>query len=115
MKTYDCIKILKKTDLWKVLYGLAVVFSVIRQTDFSCQIHLSSHFALSLPMSQLTDPSQLVLHIWPGKWNLPSIDPSCLAAVLYLQLAIPGQFHISECTNPDLFHNGQCSSHVHHT
>ena len=51
--------------------------------------------------------SQLVLHVWPGRWDLPSIDPSCLTAILYLQLAIPGHFCISECTNPDLSPTGQ--------
>lgn len=56
-------------------------------------------------MSQTSD-SQIILYVWPGRWNLPSIDPSCLAAVLYLQLAIPGQFHIAECANPDLSPNG---------
>ena len=30
--------------------------------------------------------SSLVLYVWPGRWNLPSIDPQCLAAVLHLQL-----------------------------
>ncbi|KAF7964461.1 hypothetical protein HWV62_7413, partial [Athelia sp. TMB] len=78
----------------------------------------SNHYARSrATMSLHPNPSQLVLHIWPGQWNLPSHDPSCLAAVLYLQLAIPGQFSISECTNPDLSPNGQLPfiSHLHHT
>ncbi|KAJ7444903.1 hypothetical protein FB451DRAFT_1104641 [Mycena latifolia] len=47
-----------------------------------------------------------VLHIWPGQWGLLSIDPSCLAAALHLQLAIPGKFRISYCTNPDLSPSG---------
>lgn len=45
--------------------------------------------------------SQLVLHIWPGQWGLPSFDPLCVAAVLYLQLAVSGKFSIMECSNPD--------------
>lgn len=49
----------------------------------------------------------IVLHVWPAEWDLPSIDPSCIAAILYLQSAIPGQFYISECTNPDLSPTGQ--------
>lgn len=43
----------------------------------------------------------IILYIWPGQWELPSFDPLCLAAVLYLQLAIPGQFGVIECSNPD--------------
>ena len=53
------------------------------------------------------NPSQeLTLHIWPSKWNLPSIEPSCIAAVFYLQLALPGRFSIRECTNPDVSPSG---------
>ncbi|KAJ7724458.1 hypothetical protein DFH07DRAFT_854826 [Mycena maculata] len=49
-----------------------------------------------------------VLHIWsgPGQWGLPSFDPHSLVAVLYLQLAMPGQFEIVNCTNPDLSPSG---------
>ncbi|KAJ7097741.1 hypothetical protein B0H15DRAFT_822415 [Mycena belliarum] len=47
-----------------------------------------------------------VLHIWPGQWGLWSNDPPCLAAGLYLQLAMPGKFLISYCTNPDLSPSG---------
>jgi hypothetical protein len=28
-------------------------------------------------------------------------DPSCLAAVLYLQLVVPGRYSLVECTSPD--------------
>ncbi|KAI9570456.1 hypothetical protein HD554DRAFT_2242925, partial [Boletus coccyginus] len=41
------------------------------------------------------------LHVWPPKWNLQSLDPTCLAAVVYLQLTIPGKFKVAPCTNPD--------------
>src|ERR1700683_2876207 len=84
------------TKFGKILYSGAITQSDISTRD----------------MSQGTEPSSsqlLVLHIWPGKWNLLSIDPSSLTTVLYLQLAIPGQFYISECTNPDLSPTGQCS------
>ncbi|KAG8886711.1 hypothetical protein FRB98_001063 [Tulasnella sp. 332] len=47
------------------------------------------------------------LHVWPGKWDLPTIDSQCLAAVLHLQLAVPGRFDIVECANPDLSPSGQ--------
>jgi len=43
----------------------------------------------------------IILHIWPGKWGLPSFEPLCLAAVLYFQLAIPGKFSIVETINTD--------------
>ncbi|KAF8637355.1 hypothetical protein AX17_002854 [Amanita inopinata Kibby_2008] len=49
----------------------------------------------------------IVLHVLPGNWGLPSIDPPCLAAVVYCQLTIPGKFSISECTNPDFSPTGQ--------
>ena len=61
-----------------------------------------------LNMSDCTLPSSgVVLHVWPGQWSLPSFDPQCLAAVLYLQLAIPGQFRIAECSYPDLSPTGR--------
>ena len=48
-----------------------------------------------------------ILHIWPSKWNLQSLDPTCLAAVMYLQLTIPGKFKVAPCTNPDKSPNGK--------
>ncbi|KAI0306308.1 hypothetical protein B0F90DRAFT_1688817 [Multifurca ochricompacta] len=59
----------------------------------------------------------LTLHLWPSKWNLPSIEPSCIVAAFYLQLALPGRFSIQECTNPDLSPSGQLPylTHGHHT
>ena len=51
--------------------------------------------------------SDIVLHIWPGQWALPSFDPQCLAALLYLQLAIPGRFRVAECSYPDLSPTGR--------
>ncbi|KAG2750637.1 hypothetical protein P692DRAFT_20831842 [Suillus brevipes Sb2] len=59
-------------------------------------------------MSQAaTQPTLCTLHIWPNRWNLPSIDPSCIAAIFYLQLAIPGKFEVVECTNPDVSPSGK--------
>lgn len=52
-------------------------------------------------------PTACTLHIWPSRWNLPSIDPTCIAAVFYLQLTIPGKFEVVECTNPDASPNGE--------
>ncbi|KAG1803746.1 outer mitochondrial membrane transport complex protein-domain-containing protein [Suillus plorans] len=55
-----------------------------------------------------TQPTLLcTLHIWPSRWNLPSIDPTCIAAVFYLQLTIPGKFEVVECTNPDVSPSGK--------
>ncbi|KDQ33461.1 hypothetical protein PLEOSDRAFT_20363 [Pleurotus ostreatus PC15] len=59
--------------------------------------------------------SLLVLHTWPGCWDLPSFDPSCLAAILYLQLVLPNKFVIEECTNPDLSPSGQLPYLSHET
>jgi hypothetical protein len=54
------------------------------------------------PGSFMTETQALVeLHVWPAAFNLPSIDPSCLAAVLYLQLVIPGRYLLFESTTPD--------------
>ncbi|KAG1877983.1 outer mitochondrial membrane transport complex protein-domain-containing protein [Suillus subalutaceus] len=54
-----------------------------------------------------TQPTFCTLHIWPSRWNLPSIDPACIAAVFYLQLTIPGKFEVVECTNPDVSPSGK--------
>ncbi|KAI0038438.1 hypothetical protein FA95DRAFT_1505676 [Auriscalpium vulgare] len=63
-----------------------------------------------------TSPLALTLHVWPSQWGLSSIEPSSLAAVFYLQLAVPGRFVIRECTNPDLSPTGQLPylTHGHH-
>ncbi len=53
---------------------------------------------------------ELVLHVWPGKWDLPTINPECLAAILYAQIVAPGGFVVEECTNPDLSPNGASMS-----
>lgn len=49
----------------------------------------------------------LVLHVWPGRWDLPSIDVSCLEAILYLQLAFPGHYALVETADPDQSPSGQ--------
>ncbi|KAG6332673.1 hypothetical protein ID866_6418 [Astraeus odoratus] len=46
------------------------------------------------------------LYVWPSKWGLQSLDPACLAAVMYLQLAMPGKFRVAECSDPDMSPNG---------
>lgn len=35
------------------------------------------------------------------------MDPCCLAAIMYLQLALPGKFTVAHCMNPDLSPTGQ--------
>ncbi|KAL5532569.1 hypothetical protein ACEPAF_4343 [Sanghuangporus sanghuang] len=55
----------------------------------------------------MPDEPELVLHVWPGRWDLPTFTPPCLASILYLQLALPGKFIVEECTNPDISPDGQ--------
>ncbi|KAJ3574817.1 hypothetical protein NP233_g1497 [Leucocoprinus birnbaumii] len=57
--------------------------------------------------------ASLTLFVWPGQWGLPSLDPICLATVFYLQLALPGEFSISECNNPDISPSGQLPFLIH--
>lgn len=52
-------------------------------------------------MNDILPAPGIVLHIWPGRWDLPSFDPLCLATVLYLQVTIPGKFRLIECSNSD--------------
>ncbi|TFL07344.1 hypothetical protein BDV98DRAFT_587843 [Pterulicium gracile] len=52
-------------------------------------------------------PGKMLLNVWPGRWDLASIDPACLAAVMFLQLTCSDEFTIVECTNPDSSPNGQ--------
>ena len=61
-------------------------------------------------MSMSHSAQTLTLHIWPSKWDLPSIEPSCIAAAFYLQLALPGRFSIQECTDPDASPSGRSVS-----
>ncbi|KAH7340861.1 hypothetical protein B0J17DRAFT_653085 [Rhizoctonia solani] len=62
-------------------------------------------------MSEGTQPenrsAELVLHIWPSQWELPSLDTQCIAAVLYMQLTFPGRYSIVECSDPDQSPSGQ--------
>lgn len=49
----------------------------------------------------------LVLHVWPGRWDLPTIDASCLEAILFLQFAFPGLYSLVETADPDQSPSGQ--------
>lgn len=51
--------------------------------------------------------SELILHVWPSQWDLPSLDPQCIAAILYMQLRFPGRYSIVECSDPDQSPSGQ--------
>ena len=53
-----------------------------------------------------TPAGDVVLHVWPGEFGLASMEPTCLAAVLYLQLVIPDKFIVEESTSPDYSPNG---------
>ncbi|CDO68301.1 hypothetical protein BN946_scf184799.g28 [Trametes cinnabarina] len=49
----------------------------------------------------------IVLHVWPRYKDVLSLDPSSVAALLLLQLALPGHFSVAYCANPDLSPSGQ--------
>jgi len=57
--------------------------------------------------------STAVLHIWPKTESFLSMDPHCVATLLYLQIYIPGQFTVQYCTNPDLSPSGQLPYFTH--
>lgn len=64
---------------------------------------LETNLLTSIVYATTTCPkTMLQLYVWPGAWNLPSIDSQCLIAILYLQLSFPGRFKIVECANPDV-------------
>ena len=48
----------------------------------------------------------LRVHVWPGRWDLPSIDAQCLVVILFLQLTHPGRYVLVECSTPDLSPSG---------
>lgn len=49
----------------------------------------------------------LVLHIWPSYESALSIEPECVASLLYLQLCVPGRYTVEYCNNPDLSPSGR--------
>lgn len=59
-------------------------------------------------LSPLLGSRNITLHIWPPYDDLLSPDVSSVAALLYLQLTIPGHFSVAHCTNPDLSPSGTC-------
>ena len=73
---------------------------------------LSSYTGLKSDMSE-SKPSPspghrpVNLHVWPNHGDLLSFDVASIAALLFLQLTIPGQFSLSYCANPDLSPSGE--------
>ncbi|KAJ3535183.1 hypothetical protein NM688_g7015 [Phlebia brevispora] len=51
--------------------------------------------------------SALTLYIWPPYESALSIDPSCVAALLYLQAVFPGHFAVVHSNDPDASPSGQ--------
>ena len=62
--------------------------------------------ASAFASDEATPAGDIVLHVWPGAFGLASIEPTCLAAVLYLRLVIPDKFVVEESTTPDYSPNG---------
>ncbi|KAM5535176.1 hypothetical protein V8D89_011112 [Ganoderma adspersum] len=52
-------------------------------------------------------PRNITLHVWPKLGDSLAFDVSSVAALLCLQLAIPAQFSLSSCANPDSSPSGQ--------
>jgi len=69
--------------------------------------YIIQSFFCAMTGEPTTTVSVLTLYVWPGKWGLPSLDPICLATILYLQLVLPGTFSILECNNPDISPSGR--------
>jgi hypothetical protein len=54
-----------------------------------------------------TQEAPLILYTWPEQWGLPSLDPLCLAAIIYMRLALPeGRFQTAVCTDLDASPSG---------
>lgn len=55
----------------------------------------------------LSPSNPVVLYIWPSIENVPSYDPACLTALLFLQIAIKGRFTVEYCADPDASPSGR--------
>ncbi|KAG9293878.1 hypothetical protein G9A89_019216 [Geosiphon pyriformis] len=49
----------------------------------------------------------LELFIWGSSWDLPSIDPACLAIITCLQIFFSDEWGVIECNNPGLSPTGE--------
>lgn len=79
--------------------------SCLHRKKLSNNLHCCRLCSATTQLLSMSD-SELVLHVWPSGWELPSINAECLAVIIYAQLAIPGEFVVEECTDPDLSPNG---------
>lgn len=61
----------------------------------------------------MTIKTPLALYVWPGRWNLPSIDAGCIEAILLLQLTCPARYSVVETTDLDASPNGHLPYLVH--
>lgn len=66
-----------------------------------CRVHPPQQSQLKMSDSKPSAPRNITLHIWPKLGDSLAFDVSSVAALLCLQLAIPAQFSISYCANPD--------------
>jgi hypothetical protein len=60
-------------------------------------------------------PQHIKLHLWPiddASVELPTLDPSSLAAILFLQLTCPQGYVIEPCIDVGSTPSGNTSAHV---
>ena len=43
---------------------------------------MSTEEATTPKQPQNLDENKFTLYVWPGEWNLPSLDPECLTAMV---------------------------------
>jgi hypothetical protein len=46
----------------------------------------SDQVATQQETSDPTNNNRFILYVWPGEWNLPSLDPECLTAIVSFNL-----------------------------
>ncbi|KIP12234.1 hypothetical protein PHLGIDRAFT_98144 [Phlebiopsis gigantea 11061_1 CR5-6] len=63
--------------------------------------------ALKPPHTPPRTGGEPVLHIWPRTEHLHSLDPTCISALLYLNLLIPTGYSVDYTHNPDSSPSGQ--------
>ena len=84
-----------------------IPYVTIRLQSSRLDHDLDSKPKTTLKMAHNLPAGEVKLYVWPGQWDLPSYDSYSLSAIMYLQLAIPGKFHVVECTDPDLSPSGR--------
>ena len=53
-------------------------------TDEEVQPTSSTPVNLKVERQAATDEDLFVLYVWPGDWDLPSLDPECLTAMVFI-------------------------------